>query len=161
MNQGVYALIIHNQEKQEILIGKLGTFTFLEGYYVYIGSALGKTATNLKNRLKRHMSRNKTLHWHIDYFLNAPTTAITEIFYANTTEPKECFLASSLSKDERAKIPINKFGASDCKAKCGSHLFYFPDTYERLVELIHSVFSANDLIPKVLEPSISPDGSIH
>jgi Uri superfamily endonuclease len=159
MNQGVYALVIQNREEQEIRIGKLGTFIFLEGYYVYIGSALGKTATNLKNRLKRHMSKNKTLHWHIDFFLNTPNTTITRIIYANTTEPKECFLASSISKNERVKILIKKFGASDCKSNCGSHLFYFPDTHERLINLIHSAFLTNNLIPKTLEPNIFHDGS--
>jgi Uri superfamily endonuclease len=61
MSQGVYTLIIKNSKEQDIQIGKLGNFLFPEGFYIYIGSALGKTATNLENRLKRHLSSTKKL----------------------------------------------------------------------------------------------------
>ncbi|MHA1277561.1 MAG: GIY-YIG nuclease family protein [Candidatus Helarchaeota archaeon] len=153
MSQGIYNLIIYNGKTQTIQIGHLGKFSFSKGLYIYVGSALGKTATNLKNRLRRHLSSKKTLHWHVDYLLNAQDVNIQSIIYAYTTEPKECSLASAISKIEGITIPINKFGASDCKAKCSSHLFYFLGDHDNLHNILKSAFLLIDLTP--IEPKIN------
>ncbi|MFX1296399.1 MAG: DUF123 domain-containing protein [Promethearchaeota archaeon] len=147
MNQGVYALIIKNNKDQQIQIGKLGTFLFLEGMYIYIGSALGKTSTNLEHRLKRHLSSSKKLFWHIDFLLNAADIKISAFIYAYTQEQKECSLSTSISQLEDAQILISNFGASDCKKNCGSHLFYFTLEMNTLLTLIKSAFSKINLNP--------------
>lgn len=147
MTQGVYALIIENGEERYLQIGKLGTFLFLKGLYVYIGSALGKTSTSLEHRLKRHLSPAKKNFWHIDFFLNFNNVKIIKIIRAHTSEKKECTLASHLSQVISAKILIPHFGASDCKRNCGSHLFYFTIEKEKLINLLKSAFSDADLEP--------------
>ncbi len=147
MTRGVYALIIHNEKKQYLKIGKLGTYLFLKGYYVYVGSALGKTATNLENRLNRHLSLTKKLFWHIDFLLNANYIKIVAIIYANTTENLECHLASVISQLKGAEILVPGFGASDCTGKCGAHLFYFMIEKDSLINLIKTAFSEINLNP--------------
>ncbi|MFQ6068459.1 MAG: hypothetical protein ACE5KD_02840 [Candidatus Bathyarchaeia archaeon] len=53
--KGVYTLIIFVSDKLKISVGRLGIKTFSSGYYVYTGSALGRGATSLPNRLARHL----------------------------------------------------------------------------------------------------------
>ena len=141
MTRGVYALIIKNQKEEYLQIGKMGNFLFPGGFYVYIGSALGSTSTSLEHRLKRHLSPLKKLFWHIDYFLNSENVKIISILYAHTSEQKECELASAISQLSKAEILVPRFGASDCRANCGAHLFYFNMAQEELINQIKSVFS--------------------
>ena len=59
---GSYILIAHLQEVATLEPGSLGKRLFLAGYYAYVGSAMGV----LKPRLRRHLTKNKIPHWHID-----------------------------------------------------------------------------------------------
>jgi sugar fermentation stimulation protein A len=106
-----YLLKIHLERARNISIGKLGTFSFAEGVYWYVGSA----KKNLKQRVARHVRKTKRLHWHIDYLLKY--AKITAIWSTDMSEER---LAGMLA-DELA-IPVIGFGASDKKAK--AHLFY-------------------------------------
>ena len=47
-------------------VGKLGRFIFPVRFYAYTGSA----KKNTNNRIKWHLSKKKSLHWHIDYLFN-------------------------------------------------------------------------------------------
>ncbi len=147
MGQGVYALVLENQKDHPIQIGNLGNFPFLSGLYIYVGSALGKTSTNLCHRLKRHLSRKKKLFWHIDFFLNSEFIKIIAVIYSNTSERKECAVASTVSQLYDSRILAPKFGASDCKQRCGSHLFYFILELKSLIDLINSIFIGQNLKP--------------
>ncbi len=108
-----YQLFIYLDKETEIVIGKLGTFRFPPGQYVYTGSA----KRNIDARIKRHQSNNKKRRWHIDYFLLNPHTQILKVIQSGKSE---CRL-NQLTKGE---IIVQRFGASDCKSKCGSHLNY-------------------------------------
>ncbi len=147
MTRGVYALIIENGKDQNIQIGKLGIFPFPKGYYVYVGSALGTTSSSLEHRLKRHLSSLKKLFWHIDYFLNSEYVKITSILYTNTPERKECALASAIAQLPGTKTTISGFGSSDCKAKCGAHLFYLSTKRNELITQLESTFLKLNLTP--------------
>ena len=106
-----YQLHIRLGSSQEIVIGRLGRFTFEKGQYLYTGSA----TRNMRARLQRHLSGNKTLHWHIDYLLAAESAEIISI---SLMAKAEC----SVNQSVIAKIPVRGFGASDCRAGCGAHL---------------------------------------
>ena len=108
-----YQLHIRLGSSQEIVIGRLGRFTFEKGQYLYTGSA----TRNMRARLQRHLSGNKTFHWHIDYLLAAESAVITGISLASESECVENQLV-------KASVPVPGFGASDCRAGCGSHLKY-------------------------------------
>ena len=113
---GIYALIIKLSKKQEIKIGRLGTFVFPKGYYVYTGSA----QNGLEKRINRHLSSEKKLHWHIDYLL-CYAKVIKVVRYVGRKD--ECELNNMTGQITGATQIVKKFGSSDCN--CVTHLYYF------------------------------------
>lgn len=109
-----YCLLIRLKSARKIKVGKLGTFEFPRGYYIYTGSALN----NLHARIARHISKKKKKHWHIDYLLDK-----AEVIDFFVSKKKECELNSEIFKIPGTVALIEKFGSSDCR--CGSHLAYF------------------------------------
>ena len=138
--KGTYCLIIHLKKDNNIKIGKLGQINLKKGYYVYVGSALN----SLESRLKRHMSSNKKIFWHVDYLLDSEDSELLDIIFAVDNRKWECTLAQEISKEGTAIIG---FGCSDCK--CGSHLFNF-DVLEESVYVTTESFTKNSLNPKRL-----------
>ena len=108
-----YQLIINLAEPQILNIGRLGRFEFPAGRYIYTGSA----RKNLLARVQRHLSKNKKLHWHIDYLLSSPAAAVIDVVLFKTPE-------CDINRHAVGTIPVVGFGASDCRADCGSHLKY-------------------------------------
>ena len=108
-----YQLSIIVEQLLRTEVGKLGNCLFPAGRYIYTGSA----RRNLAARVARHLSKNKRLRWHIDYLLTAPGVAIegTQRF-----EEPECVVNGKTP----GRIVVARFGASDCRAGCGSHLKY-------------------------------------
>jgi len=151
--QGVYTLIIKNIEDSFLKIGNLGSFNFPKGYYIYVGSALGKnSSTNLENRLKRHLKNNKKLHWHIDYLLHSPNASIIKICYAETNERFECKILKSIKKQSKKfQFIIKNFGSSDCKSGCNSHLLYINEDLDKITNYIIEAYKNNNLITKFFE----------
>ena len=112
--KGCYCLIIKLSNNSKIKIGKkLGKLDFTKGHYVYVGSAMN----SLESRIKRHLSDEKKLHWHIDYLLKK--AEITCIIY-NENKKVECELSQFLATKTDG---VKNFGCSDCD--CESHLYYF------------------------------------
>ena len=111
-----YQLFINVTKEINLKVGKLGKFIFPVGYYVYTGSA----KKNIDKRIKRHLSKKKNLHWHIDYLLNNDAVQIIDI---KKSEIIECIL----NKKINGTIIIKGFGSSDCNLCCGSHLKYLGD----------------------------------
>lgn len=116
--KGSYCLVIELNEDSNIEVGSLGNINFKKGYYVYVGSALN----SLEPRLRRHLSHDKKLHWHVDYLLNQENVNLVDIVYAVDDGKWECYIAKEIAKKGSE---TSKFGCSDCK--CGSHLFKFED----------------------------------
>ncbi len=113
---GIYALIIKLSKKKEIEIGRLGTFVFPKGYYVYTGSA----QNGLEKRINRHLSSEKKFHWHIDYLLRY-AKVIKVIRYVGRKD--ECKLNNVTGQSVGATQIVKKFGSSDCS--CVTHLYFF------------------------------------
>lgn len=118
--KGSYILIIENTEDREIGVGKLGIINFRQGFYAYVGSAMG----GIEARIKRHLRDDKKLFWHIDYLLSE--MVVVGVIFAELMERYECRLAKRLSS---SFDNVASFGSSDCR--CRSHLFYSPH-YEQL-----------------------------
>ena len=116
-----YCLLIKLNQNSTIKIGKLGELDFKKGYYVYVGSALN----SIDGRIRRHLSQEKKIFWHIDYLLAAPDSKVNEVILERSSKKWECNIAMEISKKG---LPLNKFGCSDCK--CNSHLFYFENNKE-------------------------------
>lgn len=130
--KGTYCLVVELDDEKTIKIGKrLGKIRFIEGYYVYVGSAMN----SLTARINRHLSDEKKLHWHIDYLLE--NAEIKDVIYAESSEKIECELSRYLSEKTEG---IKDFGCSDCN--CESHLYYFKNRKEA----IECVLNAYDSI---------------
>ena len=110
--KGSYVLLIELEKDSTITIGKLGKIFFKKGFYAYVGSALN----GLEQRIQRHKSSDKKMHWHIDYLLKY--AEIKDAFYRESNKKEECQIANKFGKLET----ISGFGCSDCN--CKSHLFY-------------------------------------
>ena len=124
--KGSYILVIYIPDKIVIDIGALGKLLFNQGFYLYIGSAMGDYGSStLINRIKRHVqpSENKKTHWHIDYLLNQKRNIITQLYLIPSLERLECIIAKDLKRI--AEENIKDFGSSDCVYL--SHLFYFKE----------------------------------
>lgn len=113
LDSGSYQLVIKLADKRRIKVGRLGSFVFPAGYYVYTGSA----KRGLEARIARHLRRDKKLRWHIDYLLQFAT--VVEVNrYPNEVE---CELNKILSR-QGGKVIVERFGSSDCM--CETHLLY-------------------------------------
>ncbi|ACK41939.1 protein of unknown function DUF123 [Dictyoglomus turgidum DSM 6724] len=110
--KGIYVLVLEVEEDIEVEVGSLGKLTFKKGIYLYVGSA----QNNLEKRIKRHLSKDKKFHWHIDYLLANRKVKIVEVLYRELSKEWECKIAKSITGEI-----VSKFGASDCN--CLSHLF--------------------------------------
>ena len=94
-----------------IEVGRLGRFDFPAGIYIYTGSA----RRNLEARIARHLRREKTLRWHIDYLLGAPGVHVVDVLRSRRGECR-------WNQATGGTVIVPGFGASDCRAGCGSHL---------------------------------------
>lgn len=119
-----------------MIIGGLGKIEFKEGYYAYVGSALG----GLEHRLSRHLRQEKTLHWHIDYLLLR--ALIYDVMVIEGEEKRECQIASKLAD---YLSYVRGFGSSDCN--CSSHLFYSTHP-SHLLETVMRVLGELGLKPR-------------
>jgi Uri superfamily endonuclease len=115
---GTYALLLHLARKKRVRVGRLGTFTFERGDYVYVGSAFGPGG--LRSRLERHLRQRKRKHWHIDVLL--AHAQVRGIIYATAREPLEHRWSQAASQMPGATVPVKGFGAGDCHERCAAHL---------------------------------------
>jgi len=117
MDKGIYCLVLATAGTT-VRAGALGEIAFPEGWYIYVGSALG---TGGLKRLDRHVTlfrdRKKSPKWHIDHLLLAPGFTLKYTVSAATGHDLECLLAQRLGEPG-----IRNFGCSDCS--CTTHLFF-------------------------------------
>ncbi len=110
-------MILYLSEDRKITIGKLGSFEFPRGIYLYVGSAMG----GFRKRLKRYLAERRKLRWHIDYLLQY--AEIMGILLIPSSSRIEEAVASRLAVC--FKPFIEGFGASDANSR--THLFYLGD----------------------------------
>jgi sugar fermentation stimulation protein A len=115
--RGTYALLLVLDKETAITVGKLASFSFPQGYYVYLGSAQG----GLFRRVGRHIRGGKKLHWHIDYLRQEAKPV--EVWYLVSDERLECRWYQAAAAMSRAQVLLAGFGSSGCG--CRSHLVYF------------------------------------
>jgi len=116
--QGSYVLVLFLARPARLIVGRKGEIFFPPGYYLYVGSAL----SGLRQRIGRHLRKQKKLRWHIDYLLQEAEAV--EVWYQLGVERWECRWAEVAATLPQAH-PVTGFGAADCS--CPSHLTHFPD----------------------------------
>lgn len=117
-------------------VGALGTLTFPDGYYTYTGSAM----KNLRQRVERHIRRDKKVRWHIDYLTSSPAFEIIDVLVFLSAEREECQRNHAIERLLGATPIAKRFGSSDCH-ECHSHLLYFGNSVD-----IKKIFEAADTI---------------
>lgn len=147
--KGIYTLIINLPKSTRIKIGKMGSFFFKEGTYLYIGSALGQGSSSLEGRIRRHIKIEKKAFWHIDYFLKSNLVRITHVMLATSTTDLECKIAKRIEKNLYVSIPVEKFGSSDCS--CLAHFFKIKDGNVNLLDNLERIFLEFELSPKLIK----------
>jgi Uri superfamily endonuclease len=117
--RGTYILVISLDHDRLITVGKLGLIHFRSGVYAYCGSAMA----GYRGRVGRHFSKDKKVHWHIDYLLQEadPIGA----YLVPGGEGVECSLGRIISSLDGSE-PIPGFGCSDCS--CASHLYWIQES---------------------------------
>ena len=114
IRKGTYVLAIDLDSDTDILVGALGTIGFPAGTYCYVGSAMG----GLDQRLSRHLTREKTMRWHVDRLTSAASDVRAFVSFPDPVP--ECILARMA--EECGMEPFaTGFGCSDCG--CRTHLF--------------------------------------
>ncbi len=149
--RGAYVLIIDLNRKQSVHLKSLGSLDFERGAWIYIGSAMGNGSTNLENRIRRHFRSTKKIHWHIDHLLSSDAKIRCSI-WSESQYSVECEIAKSIEKIQGVIRGPRGFGASDCKNKCWTHLYYSAID-EDLEDKIMTVF-----VNLKLTPNITVDG---
>ena len=139
---GTYALVLPASSNRSIAIGKLGTIKIKSGYYVYVGSAFGPGG--VKARIEHHQKKSSRPHWHMDYL--AACLPPDEVWYSYDQERREHQWVKVLAGLKEASIPLDGFGASDCR--CNSHLLFFDQrpSVKCFRRKIHKNFDSHDNI---------------
>lgn len=114
--RGTYQLLLRLDKPKRLRIGKLGTFSFPAGYYLYTGSA----HNGLAQRLRRHLRKRKRFRWHIDYLLRHAHIRGVALF-VNPLRLECCLNRATLQQPD-AQVVVKGFGSSDCR--CLTHLVY-------------------------------------
>ena len=119
---GLYLVLLEAAAPVEVTVGKLGTFDFPAGRYVYVGSA----RRGLRARAGRHLRREKPLRWHIDYLTTHPgvRTIGAALVAAPPRRLTECRLGRGVRRALGARPVVPGFGASDCRGGCAAHLWW-------------------------------------
>jgi Uri superfamily endonuclease len=118
---GTYILVCQSRQAGFVVAGGLGRLSISEGYFLYVGSALGPGG--LRARLAHHMRPALKPHWHIDYLRTV--APLRQIWFCYGQERREHDWASALHELPGASVPFPGFGSSDCG--CESHLFFFEE----------------------------------
>ncbi|OLS30239.1 MAG: hypothetical protein ThorAB25_11340 [Candidatus Thorarchaeota archaeon AB_25] len=144
--KGVYVLIIQVKKPVKVQIKSLGDTEFVPSVWAYVGSAMGTGSTSLKNRLRRHFRKEKTIYWHIDYLLNEDIE-IEKAIWAQSERHLECDLAQSLASNNEFNAGPKGFGASDCKSGCIAHIFKHQNG-KAIDDVLTGIFVGLDLQPQ-------------
>ena len=159
ISPGVYILHLVLPRPRYLQVGKLGSYDFLPGDYLYVGSASGHGG--LRARLGRHLHGSDRRHWHIDWLRMVATPK--GYFYLESREQIECEWNQALAHQAGARIPVPGFGASDCSRKptiCAAHLHRFELGFDE--DLIRENLlggKESQIVYRKFTPNFQPDFS--
>lgn len=122
MSGGLYVLVLDLAEGSLVTAGALAAAHVPAGRYLYVGSA----RRALEARIRRHRSRTKKLHWHIDYFTTLDACTVVDVIALTDAPYAECDLCRALYDALAGETPVPGFGATDCRAGCPAHLMRVP-----------------------------------
>ncbi len=111
---GAYALILRLARDTRLDIQTLGRPVLPAGLYLYAGSARGPGG--IRARVGRHLRQPKAAVWHVDRLTEAAQVEDVVAYPGG----RECTIAD-FALAHGARVPVPRFGASDCRT-CEAHL---------------------------------------
>jgi len=134
---GTYCLVLRATRGVRIRVGSFGTFTFVPGLYLYVGSARGPGG--LRARIGRHLRRDKVKRWHIDYLTASSSFRPVGVFTGMSERRMEGTLVAELM---RAGIDqcVAGFGSTD-DPRVTSHLLAATTSLEECRRIVQRSFS--------------------
>ena len=115
---GTYLLVLRGVTEARLPVGALGELVVSPGFYLYVGSAFGPGG--LRARVGRHIAGQGALRWHIDFLRQVAQPV--EAWCIPGPQRCEHGWAQSLVAAAQCRVPLARFGASDCR--CPTHLFF-------------------------------------
>ena len=106
---GVYSILLQILKDLTLEVGSLGSMSFLGGFYVYTGSAMG--SGGISARISRHLRSEKKVFWHIDYLIGTQSIKVFALFSAESKRKLECNVNKSIVSNLDASI-VSGFGSS-------------------------------------------------
>ncbi|MEX2738388.1 MAG: DUF123 domain-containing protein [Candidatus Wukongarchaeota archaeon] len=117
--KGTYLLLVQ-VEDNPIIHATKKKWMFEKGIYAYIGSA--RNTGGLRARIGRHLKQDKKMYWHIDYLLANPNVEIIGTIFTTSKKNLECKVVKTLIKEGTGTPYAKRFGSSECKKGCPSHI---------------------------------------
>ena len=115
------------------------TYVLRNGCYVYVGSALGPHKTSIEDRVRRHLSKDKKIFWHIDKVTTVRCVRIIGAFFISSERSLECEISLKISKVEGMEVPIPSFGSTDCSKGCPAHFYYYNGSLKNLMRELRGI----------------------
>ncbi len=142
---GSYVIAIELDEEFVGFVGKLGKIFLKPGHYLYFGNARGPGGIGA--RIKRHLSANKKIHWHIDRI----TLAGRVVEFLIAPDASECSLRKKAMALSKLTVAGRGFGSSDCRL-CPAHFLTVPNNSRLLLTKLSKtvdgeVYSVPSLLP--------------
>ena len=116
---GAYAIVVAVTRPFTPPIRTLAGRRLPAGRYLYGGAANGPGG--IRARLRRHVRREKPVHWHVDWLTNTFGAAAAVALPGGD----ECGVLAGMRRFPGVATPIPGFGSSDC-ARCPAHLVSLP-----------------------------------
>ena len=143
VSPGSYALFLSLPAPVCRQVGRMGTFDFPAGDYIYFGSASGPGG--LRARVCHHARVASRPNWHLDWL--RPDAVLVGGWFAPVSGPWECAWSQAVSDLPGVVIPAPGFGAADCSQGCAAHLVAFPqriaqNDFPRLLEAVSSALAS-------------------
>jgi len=120
-----------------VRVSSLGTLIFDPGLYLYVGSARGPGG--LRARVGRHLRRDKSKKWHIDYLTASDSFNLVGVFTGISQKRMESELVAELVKEGAVQCMAG-FGSTD-DSKAASHLLIAPASLEECRGIVQRSFS--------------------
>ncbi len=118
---GAYVLWLQLKRAVRLHVGSLGRVRLLAGNYAYVGSARRGIAARIARHRRLANAGSGAPHWHVDYLLLHP--AVRLLGAESFEQTHECVLSRRIAAAPGTSVPMPGFGATDCRAGCGAHLY--------------------------------------
>ena len=118
---GAYLLCLEVPCRVVLEAGSLGTIALAPGRYAYVGGARRGIAARVARHCRLARAKSGRPHWHVDYLLVHPAVRLAEVVVYERVA--ECALSRRLACRRGVSVAVPRFGASDCRSGCRTHLY--------------------------------------